>query len=69
MKKKLKHYWKNAMYNLQTVIYKALTALSFLMLAFYFGYIVYYSTVCYSSSKVLVGCISLYIMIHLNKNI
>ena len=66
---KLKQYWKEFMKNLQSFLFKTLTSLSFLMIVFYFGYIIYYSVVSFNTLKVLVGCTSLYIMIHLNKNL
>lgn len=53
----------------QTFVFKVLTALSFVLLPVNFGYIVYYQFVCYDMCKVLVGCVSLYIMIHLNKSL
>lgn len=46
-----------------------MVAVTFLMIAFNLGYIVHNQIVCYDSTKVLVGCLSLYTMIHLNKSI
>lgn len=46
-----------------------MVAVTFLMIAFNLGYIVYNQIVCYDSTRVLVGCLSLYTMIHLNKSI
>ena len=65
----LKHYWCEFAKGLQVLLFKMLTSLSFLMIAFYFGYIVYYSIVCYDVFRVIIGCIALYVMIHLNKSL
>ena len=48
---------------------KLLSALTFLMMFYYFVYIVYYSVVTYELSKVIMGSISLCMMIHLNKSL
>ena len=53
----------------QIFVVRVLTALSFVLLPVNFGYIVYYQFVCYDMCRVLVGCVSLYIMIHLNKSL
>ena len=59
----LRYYWGMFTKNLMTFFCKVLTALSFLMIVFYFGYIVYYSTVGYSNFlRVIAGCISLFNM-------
>ena len=47
----------------------ALTIMSFLMIAFYFGYIVYYSVVSFNVYRAIVGCLALFTMIHLNKSL
>lgn len=65
----LKYYWDKVANGTQTLLFKVLNALSFLMIAFYFGYIVYYSTLCYSMSRVITGCVALCVMIHLNKSL
>lgn len=65
----VKFYWEKVTNGTQTILFKVLNALSFLMIAFYFGYIVYYSTMCYSISRVITGCIALCVMIHLNKSL
>lgn len=65
----LNYYWERFAKSSMVLLSRALTALSFLMIIFYFGYVVYYSVVCYSMHKVITGCISLYIMIHLNKSL
>ena len=66
---RIKYYLGRLADSVQTLLFKWLNAFSFLMIAFYFGYVVYYSTVCYSVSRVIVGCIALYMMIHLNKSL
>ena len=53
----------------QDLISRILTIFSFLMIPFYFGFIVYYSIVCYDIFRVIAGCISLCAMIHLNKSL
>lgn len=63
------YFWEKFANGTQALLFKLLTTLSFLMIAFYFGYIVYYSTVCYSISRVIAGCIALCVMIHLNKSL
>ena len=65
----LRYYFGSIASAIQSLLFKALTMFSFLMIAFYFGYIVYYSTLCYSSSRVVTGCLALCIMIHLNKSL
>lgn len=65
----LNYYWERFAKSSMTFLCRVLTSLSFLMIIFYFGYVVYYSTMCYSVSRVIAGCISLYIMIHLNKSL
>lgn len=65
----LNYYWDRFTKSSMTFLCKALTSLSFLLIIFYFGYVVYYSTMCYSTPKVIAGCASLYIMIHLNKSL
>ena len=66
---RIKKYIRKVVDWVQTFLFKSLNALSFLMIVLYFGYIVYYSVMCYSTERVIVGCISLYIMIHLNKSL
>ena len=52
----LRYYWERLAKNTNTLMFKVLSALSFLMIAFYFGDIVYYSTMCYDTLKqVFVG--------------
>lgn len=46
----------------------ALTILSFLMIIASFGYILYF-LVCFNFYKALIGCVVMYIMIHLNKSL
>lgn len=65
----IRHYWETFTKSLQNLIFRLLTTLSFLMIAFYFGYIVYYSIVCYDIFRVITGSIALCIMIHLNKSL
>ena len=65
----LRYYWDKVLSGFSAIILRTLTALSFLLMPFYFGYIVYFSILCYDLSKVIAGCISLYIMIHLNKSL
>lgn len=65
----VRYYWDKLASGSQTLLFKVLTTLSFLMIAFYFGYIVYYTTVCYDIGRVIVGCIALCVMIHLNKSL
>ena len=50
-------------------LFKVLSASSFLMMFYYFGYIVYYSTMCYDIKRVITGCVALCVMIHLNKSL
>lgn len=54
---------------LQLIMFKVLSALSFISIAFYFGYIIYYSVVIYSAIEVITGCLALFTMIHLNKSL
>lgn len=63
------YFWEKFTSRVQTLLFKLLTTLSFLMLAFYLVYIVYYSTICFDIAKVVVGCLSLCVMIHLNKSL
>ena len=63
------YFWEKFADGTQSLLFKLLTTLSFLMIAFYFGYIVYYSTVCYDIFRVITGCIALCVMIHLNKSL
>ena len=65
----LNYYWDKFARISMSFLCVVMTSLSFLAIIFYFGYIVYYSTICYSTPKVLAGCASLYIMIHLNKSL
>ncbi len=65
----IKYYWDKIANGTQAMLFRLLNALSFLMIAFYFGYVVYYSTMCYSMSRVITGCIALCVMIHLNKSL
>lgn len=46
-----------------------LTALSFLMLFLNVGFIFYHTFVVFNAVEVLVGCVSLCVMIHLNKSL
>lgn len=66
---KVSYYYNLFIKRLQTFLFKVLTVLSFLMLAFYFGYIVYYSVVSFNGYKAIVGCLALFTMIHLNKSL
>lgn len=65
----IKYYWGRLLEILQAILLRLITASSFLMLFFYFGYIVYFSIVCYDISRVITGCIALCVMIHLNKSL
>ena len=57
------------MRHVQTFMTKALVAMSFLMIPVYLLYIVYFSLVCHDLSSVIIGCLSLCVMIHLNKSL
>ena len=65
----LMYHWDKIAIGVQNLLLKTLVAVSFIMLAFYFVYVVYFSTVCYSMSRVITGCLSLCVMIHLNKSL
>lgn len=65
----IRYYSENLSKSTQTLLFRVLTMLSFLMIAFYFGYIVYYSIFCYSLDRVIAGSLALCIMIHLNKSL
>ncbi len=65
MGRKLKHF----AIKLQTLISVVCTALSFILIAVNLGFIVYYQFLCYDAVKVLIGCASVYTMLHLNKSL
>lgn len=65
----LNYYFEKIAVWVQDLLMKMLVAISFLMIFFYFGYIVYFSTVCYDTSRIIVGSLALFIMIHLNKSL
>ena len=65
----IKYYWEKMSKSSHNFLFRVLSALSFLMMFFYFGYIVYYSTMCYDISRVITGCLALCVMIHLNKSL
>lgn len=65
MRKRLKHYATK----LQTLLGVLCTALSFILLTVNLGFIVYYQFLCYDAVKVLIGCASMYTMLHLNKSL
>ena len=54
---------------LQELLVRLLTSISFCLLPYYVGYIIYFSIFNVDFVKVLIGCVSLYIMIHLNKSL
>ena len=64
-----KYHWDNLMKSMYNLMMRVLTAMSFIMLFVNFGYIVYYQFVCYDIYKVITGCITLCVMIHLNKSL
>lgn len=64
-----RYYWSIVVKNSHEFLFKLLSALTFLMMFYYFAYIVYYSVVTYELSKVIMGSISLCMMIHLNKSL
>ena len=68
-KDSLRYYLDWFLKSSHNILFKMLSAFSFLMLFFYFIYIVYHSTVEFDPTRVLVGCISLWTMIHLNKSL
>lgn len=53
----------------QTFIYAGLTAISFLMMPVFLGYIIFYSVLQFDLFKVVAGCLSMCVMIHLNKSL
>ena len=65
----MRRLWNNITKGIQLFLFKSMTSLSFLMIAFYFGYIVYYSTVCFDIVRIIAGCLALCVMIHLNKSL
>lgn len=65
----IRYYWEKLSKSSHNFLFRVLSALSFLMMFFYFGYIVYYSTMCYDISRVITGCLALCVMIHLNKSL
>ena len=65
----LVYSWNRFTEGVQNFLLKALVALSFIMIIFYFGYIVYYSIVCYDVSRIITGCVLLCVLIHLNKSL
>lgn len=69
MKRRVMYYWGKFAVSVQNLLLKTLVALSFILLVFYFGYIVYYSVVCYDVSRIITGCLLLCVMIHLNKSL
>ena len=65
----LKYYLEKFAFKLQKFITYVISAISFCMIPVYLGYIIYYSMYFYHPSKVISGCISLCVMIHLNKSL
>ena len=66
---KIGYYFNNAIKGLQSIMVKFLTALSFLMLPFYCVYIIYYSVFHFDGYRVIISCLVLFLMIHLNKSL
>ena len=66
---KINYYFNKVTKWLHTFICNALTIMSFLMIAFYFGYIIYYSVIHFCGYRAIIGSIALFTMIHLNKSL
>ena len=54
---------------LQLFLVKVMSAVSFVLIAFYLGYLVYNTIAYFDFCKALLGCIALTSMIHLNKSL
>lgn len=63
--RKFKHVWNKFYIKVNMV----LSVLSYFMICALFGYIIYYLFIKFNATNVITGCISLYIMIHLNKSL
>lgn len=65
----IRYYFNSISEKSHNILFKVLTALSFLMLFFYFTYILYYATVEYNPMRAIVGCASLCTMVYLNRSL